>query len=182
MLKQEEQRKNKESLRQIEENNRRISELEHLLQKAKSVNDGETAKRLLADTKVLRSENEMIQAAHEKRDIAYRQLMMSPIYLKIMHYDGTSSISISRDEWLELAQMLDEAFNNFTTKLIVNTGASELELRICYLRKLNVSPVLIAGILNRGRGAISMARKRLYTKLTGKNGSAQQFDDYIMSL
>ena len=124
----------------------------------------------------------MIQAAQEKRDIAYKRLITSAIYLKIKHFDGTSTIHISEDEWRELGHLLDESFDNLTSKLIENTGASELELRICYLRKIDVSPVLTANILNRGCGAISMARKRLYTKLTGKNGSAQQFDEYLMSL
>lgn len=182
MLKKEEERKNKESLKQIEKNNRKIKELQELLVQAKSLYDNETAKQLSIDTKVLLSENEMIQAAQEKRDIAYKRLITSAIYLKIKHFDGTSTIHISEDEWRELGHLLDESFDNLTSKLIENTGASELELRICYLRKIDVSPVLTANILNRGCGAISMARKRLYTKLTGKNGSAQQFDEYLMSL
>jgi len=163
-------------------NNRKIKDFQELLVQAKSLYDNETAKQLSIDTKVLLSENEMIQAAQEKRDIAYKRLITSAIYLKIKHFDGTSTIHISEDEWRELGHLLDESFDNLTSKLIENTGASELELRICYLRKIDVSPVLTANILNRGCGAISMARKRLYTKLTGKNGSAQQFDEYLMSL
>lgn len=58
-------------------------------------------------------------------------------------------------------------------------GISEFELHICYLVKLKIPIKRIAALLCSTSQTISVNRRRLYTKLTGKKGSAADLDSFL---
>ena len=88
------------------------------------------------------------------------------------------------ERWPEVVRWIDHVlYLNFTYKIkIMYPGISELDLQICCLTKLGISVSRMAALLLRTSQAISLKRKRLYTKLTQKQGTAQDFDEYISSL
>lgn len=88
------------------------------------------------------------------------------------------------ERWPEIVKWIDHVlFLNFTYKIkIMYPGISEMDLQICCLTKLGISVSRMAALLLRTSQAISLKRKRLYTKLTQKQGTAQDFDEYILSL
>lgn len=81
---------------------------------------------------------------------------------------------------------VDEAVNaivaGFKETLFSTYNLSLQEYQICLLLKFNFSATEISQLLGRSVGAISLARKRLFVKLFGKEGSAAELDDYIRSL
>ncbi len=88
------------------------------------------------------------------------------------------------ERWPEVVKWIDHVlYLNFTYKIkIMYPGISEMDLQICCLTKLGISVSRMAALLLRTSQAISLKRKRLYTKLTQKQGTAQDFDEYILSL
>ena len=81
------------------------------------------------------------------------------------------------------AESQKAALEVFTRRLLVlHPHLSELELRICCLIKTGIPVSQIAQLLNRSTPAITAARTRMYKKLTGKEGKAEQTDQLIMGL
>ena len=86
-------------------------------------------------------------------------------------------------QWEELQKEMDEAFSGFTNRLLeVCPKLSDVELHVCYLLKLGVSPTDIAHIIVRQTNTVSSIRERLYKKIHGENGTARQFDRFIEEL
>lgn len=83
-------------------------------------------------------------------------------------------------------KLLDETVNaiagGFKETLYSACSLSRQEYCICLLLKFGFSNREISILLARSVSAISMARKRLFVKLFGKEGSAAELDDYIRSL
>lgn len=83
-------------------------------------------------------------------------------------------------QWEELQKEMDAAFNDFTNRLLeVCPKLSDVELHVCYLLKLGVSPTDIAHIIVRQANTVSSIRERLYKKIYGENGSGRQLDQFI---
>jgi DNA-binding CsgD family transcriptional regulator len=59
---------------------------------------------------------------------------------------------------------------------------SDVELKICYLKKINIPPGKISSILNISIQAVSMARSRMYEKITKKKGTTAKFDNLISEI
>lgn len=59
---------------------------------------------------------------------------------------------------------------------------SDQEYRMCLLIRLGFGITEIASLLNRSKGAMSLARKRLYIKMFGKDGYAVDIDEFVKSL
>lgn len=91
---------------------------------------------------------------------------------------------LDNERWPEVVKWIDHVlYLNFTYKIkMMYPGISEMDLQICCLTKLGISVTRMAALLLRTSQAISLKRKRLYVKLTQKQGTAQDFDEYILSL
>ena len=74
---------------------------------------------------------------------------------------------------------VDEAYNQFTTRLLELYPMKTIEIQVCVLIKIGLSPAQIAFITIRSRQAISSIRKRLYSKVMGKDGTPEQWDIFI---
>ena len=86
--------------------------------------------------------------------------------------------------WSEVVDWIDHIlYLDFTYKIkMLYPGISETDLRICCLTRLDIQVGRMAVLLSLTSQAISIRRKRLNTKLTRKNGTAQDFDKYILRL
>lgn len=89
----------------------------------------------------------------------------------------------SSDNWAELIRAVDEMHPTFAPALQRDLPDLALhERRLCYLVKIKIKPRRIAQLLGVGDNNVSMWRKRLYKRATGKEGGAKDFDRYILSL
>ena len=89
----------------------------------------------------------------------------------------------SSDDWAELFRAVDEMHPTFAPALQRDLPDLALhERRLCYLVKIKIKPRRIAQLLGVGDNNVSMWRKRLYKRATGKEGGAKDFDRYILSL
>lgn len=181
LLLKEEERKNKQSLRQIEANERHIADLEQSLQQAKAQNDEAAIERLQLEPRLLTVENENIKAKQSRDKLLVNELTQSPLYERIKENAGKEGFRLADDEWQTPATLLDWAYDQFTARLrMLYDGISENELHICYLVKLGVPSTDIGNMLCKSRSAVGMTRQRLYKKLTGSRGTARQMNDFIV--
>lgn len=121
-----------------------------------------------------------LQSAH--KEALLLEFKKTALYqrLKAPAKEGTKKMTEA--EWHQLANSIDGIYNNFTSRLMNLAKLSETELRICYLLKINMPPSEIADILYKSKGAITLARRRMYRKLTGRNGTAEELDSLIAEL
>lgn len=91
--------------------------------------------------------------------------------------------NVTSTDWSEFCFAVESAYPGFSLRLQEQwLKLSDLEWKICYLIKAEVSPSRIAQLLNCTITNISMTRKRLYEKIHGKEGSASSFDQFIRDL
>ena len=86
-------------------------------------------------------------------------------------------------DFVELQQVLDDTYDNFTSKLKELIPAiREEELWVCCMIKMGMTPVRMCKVLSCNPNYLSMMRKRLYKKVFGREGSATDFDAFIKDL
>lgn len=90
---------------------------------------------------------------------------------------------LDSEQWLEVVKWIDHIlYLNFTYRIkMMYPQISEQELQICCLTKLGIPVSRMAVLLVKTSQGISLGRKRLYKKMTGKQGTAQDFDNLILS-
>lgn len=181
LLRKAEEDKYKQSVAQIEDNKREIAKLKEQLSDARKRNDSEAASRIELDTMLLTVETQSIEIQQRRRKYLLSQLRESSLYIRIMLHAGEEKFHLTDDEWQQLAQSIDEVFNNFTHRLFVLVELTDIELKVCYLIKIGVTPTAISTMLYKSKTAISMIRQRLYKKITNKVGTPKQLDDFILS-
>lgn len=64
----------------------------------------------------------------------------------------------------------------------LKTLSTSNEYQVCMLIRTGFTPSDICILMNSSKSSIANVRKKLYTKLTGRNGSSKDFDMYINSL
>ena len=178
-LRQEAERQHRQSRQQLEENNRRIVQLEKELKEAQLQNDHEKVELLELDAEQLRAENASIEAANERREHLLKEFQGSLLYQRIIINAGKPKFHLQETEWEQLSEWIDNAYDNFTARLLALTPLNDTEKQICYLLKLNLKPTQIATMLCLSETAISMNRNRLYKKIFHEKGSSKLFDEFI---
>ena len=56
------------------------------------------------------------------------------------------------------------------------------EYHICLLIRLHISPSSISNLVELSNSGVSLSRKRMLEKVCGKDGTAKDFDKFILSL
>ncbi|MBR1469058.1 MAG: hypothetical protein IJ605_02945, partial [Prevotella sp.] len=179
LLRREEEQKYRQSVRQIEDNKRKIAELEKQLLEATQQNDAEAVERLKLDSELLVTENRSIEANQRHRAFLLKQFKDSDLYQRMMLQTSNSDIRLTDEDWTIIAKNIDEIYDNFTYRLLSLAKLSETEMQVCYLIKLEMPPARMAETLFKTKSAITMIRQRLYSKITRKNGSAKELDEFI---
>lgn len=85
-------------------------------------------------------------------------------------------------DWQLIETRLMEAFPTFRDDLYALYALSDTEYHICMLTKVEVSPSNIAKLMATGVSTISQGRLRMQQKVFGGQGSAKDWDAYILSL
>lgn len=101
---------------------------------------------------------------------------------RLFHCARQEELKVDAADWADLQNYVSELYPKFIPALYEKVPKlSEIELQISMLVKVNVSITDIAYLLNRTKQAITVARARLYKKITGEEGTAEMFDNWTQS-
>ena len=168
----------KEKDEQLKRTNEEIRQKIMQLEKLSHTKD-ELEKNLLT----LRSENSNLKKRKQAREEERKKIEESERLQNERLYDKFRSPAgwePTDTDWHKLFISVDKLYPKMVTTLQKSTSLNESERKICYLSKIGVKPGAIEILL--GKGNVSVYRKRLYEKLTKKEGAAKDFDKYISDI
>ncbi len=168
----------KEKDEQLKRTNEEIRQKIMQLEKLSHTKD-ELEKNLLT----LRSENSNLKKREQAREEERKKIEESERLQNERLYDKFRSPAgwePTDTDWHKLFISVDKLYPKMVTTLQKSTSLNESERKICYLSKIGVKPGAIELLLNKGN--VSVYRKRLYEKLTQKEGAAKDFDKYISDI
>jgi len=175
---EKEQKERSES--EINASKQEITALAEKLQEARKSN--ENMKRTLQDQKEkLNAVIDNQQKEAKKRDEIKQKLLQSKAYL-LAKAKAVKNEPILPSEWIDIELELHELLYDFRYLLSQAFDINEQEFHICLLVKMGFKNVTISKLISREPNTVSQARQRLYKKLTGKDGKASDFDNFIKSL
>lgn len=172
------------SLAQIKKNKEGIEILEFPLQGAESLKEQLQGDLLKAQKALIERSNEQIESKQKAQVQAETKLRESDIYKKFhrVRKEGEEKEpKINNTDWQELIRITDETYDQFRQRLQGLYPMTDIELRVCLLIKIGLSPLQIATITIRSKQAISSIRKRLYSKLFNEEGNTAQWDNFIQN-
>ncbi len=89
---------------------------------------------------------------------------------------------LKTSDWQLIEERLLTAFPTFRDNLFSLYQLSETEYHICLLIKLEVSPSNMAKLMATGNSTISQSRLRMQQKVFNGQGTAKDWDNYVLSL
>ena len=178
IYKTKERQLSKEKDEQLKRTNEEIRQKIMQLEKLSHTKD-ELEKNLLT----LRSENSNLKKREQAREEERKKIEESERLQNERLYDKFRSPAgwePTDTDWHKLFISVDKLYPKMVTTLQKSTSLNESERKICYLSKIVVKPGAIEILLSKGN--VSVYRKRLYEKLTKKEGTAKDFDKYISDI
>ena len=176
-------RKRRARVNEIKEYKRSISELK----KARRELDILTENRQTRMESLIKEKEEEIErlqkekAEYEKnKDIAARMTLFAdePVVRILRRHAEKEHVMMSGEE----RKMLISLFDSYEEISRLKAVLSESEYELCLLVKLGFAPSQINMLTGRSLQDISNIRKRMYNRITGKDGSSRDFDRYIKYL
>ena len=122
-----------------------------------------------------------IAATSESKRL-YRELHDAEAWTTIQKAILKPDVKLSQANWEALDSLFAKVYPNFPTILMSANHLSLYEYRVCELIRMGVSPSDIARLLNYEKSNITNMRKRMFLKVTGKGGKAQDFDEFLFSI
>ena len=89
----------------------------------------------------------------------------------------------SKEDMKELRELMNEVIPHFY--LTINKPDNMIRMQeydVCLLTRAHFTPVIICKLLGISLGYISNLRKRIYCKISKKQGGAKDFDAFILSI
>ena len=108
-------------------------------------------------------------------------ILESPI-VKHFHELSTHDAHPSDEEWLQLYQLIDQQYPRLFPSLQKDYTMTEPEKHAVSLIVAKCTPSQMSVLLVYSKGNVSNLRRRLYRKLTGKDGSGTDLDELVNSL
>lgn len=175
------------SVQFIEENKRKIEELEIMEWKFLEVDQINTTlkEQLNAQKELIIYTNKQIKLDLNRREQSQAVLFKSEIYLHIqrqLKINDRSKRMLSDEDWKELEKLVNSTYNGFKENLYDIYNLSLFEYRVCLLIKINIQPIDIGKLTEHSKESISSTRRRLYEKVFHIKGAPKDWDDFIYSL
>ncbi len=178
---------------ELQKNQTKIEELELLIETARKERDEktETCQQLQRQISQLEISNRHIRLnmdekalARQEKELRKQEMRQSAIYLWFHEESHWNHIPESAPQWEELRNLIKDCFPQFIVRLhTLYPKISEMELRTCFLLKLEIPLKAFPKIMNKANAsAISNLRTRLYKKLFNKEGTASELDEFIVDL
>jgi tetratricopeptide (TPR) repeat protein len=144
------------------------------LQKLKRINREKYEKELrLLEQKQHEKTQEHLAKQKEMTEI-FKQ---SPLYQKIATQE-----KINDDDWEKLKEEIESIYPDFTAhvkKLLPD--ADIIDIRLCYLAKINISSVQMGRLFCLVKSAITKKKQALYKKMNGVDGKAKELDIFMIN-
>ena len=168
------------SSQSIEDNSRRIAQLEQQLH---DLGDENSVLRLQLEERKARLDyvNKVAQIEQERRQQAETVLLSADAYLH-MRQCAELGQRLNGHDWQALQILADTVYTGFTEKLYGLYHLSEHEYHVCLLIKLRQQPKDIAVLTAHSKESIATTRSRLYGKVFGRKGSTRDWDEFILSI
>jgi len=175
------------SVQFIEENKRKIEELEIMERKFLEVDQINTTlkEQLNAQKELIIYTNKQIKLDLNRREQSQAVFFKSEIYLHIqrqLKINDRSKRMLSDEDWKELEKLVNSTYNGFKENLYDIYNLSLFEYRVCLLIKINIQPIDIGKLTEHSKESISSTRRRLYEKVFHIKGAPKDWDDFIYSL
>ena len=114
--------------------------------------------------------NTIAMIENEKREQAETVIFGSDVYLRMKSLLAQGR-SMNDHDFVELNQVVNSVYTNFTERLYSLCKLSNHEFRVCLLVKVRVQPKDIATLTAHSKEGIATTRSRLYQKVFGKKGA-----------
>lgn len=170
--------KKKENEDYIEANRRIINELN---EKIKIVKDEYEVKLLEQQRISILAENNVVQNRLDARNQKENEIRESSIF-RILKSKAKEEKTINSVEIKQLETVIEKIYPQYIPELFKIADMNSQELLICLLTKAGFKPLEISKLTSHSPQAISTSRKRLYKKIFGKEGSPNDWDEYIKSI
>ena len=164
----------------IEQNRKKIAELEGLIRK---LGDENSMLRLELEEKKTRLDyaNRMAEIESEKRSQAETTIFGSDIYLQIKRLMNEGR-SMGEGELSRLERGVNSVYTGFPERLYSLYRMSDQDYRVSLLIKVRIQPKDIATLTAHSKESVASTRSRLYQKVFGQKGSSKDWDDFVLTL
>ena len=177
-MKEVQEQQYKRSLAYMEENEKKMKELEEQMEKT-----GQENTLLRKTIQKLKYANELASIQMQEHQQADKQVKSSSIYQRIqMRLNNKESIGMNDEIWNELEEVVEQAYNGFLKRVEDLCPLNWQERNLCLLLKAGFSPSNIAILTAHSKQSISSTRSRLYERTFLEKGTSSQWDEFIQSI
>lgn len=177
-MKEVQEQQYKRSLAYMEENEKKMKELEEQMEKA-----GQENTQLRKTIQKLKYANELASIQMQEHQQADKQVKSSSIYQRIqILLNNKESIGMNDKIWKELEEVVEQAHNGFLKRVEDLCPLNWQERNLCLLLKAGFSPSNIAILTAHSKQSISSTRSRLYERTFIEKGTPSQWDEFILSI
>jgi len=177
-MKEVQEQQYKRSLAFIEENEKKMKELEEQMEKT-----GQENTLLRKTIQKLKYANELASIQMQEHQQADKQVKSSSIYQRIqIRLNNKESIGMNDEIWKELEEVVEQAYNGFLKRIEDLCPLNWQERNLCLLLKAGFSPSNIAILTAHSKQSISSTRSRLYERSFLEKGTPSQWDEFILSI
>ena len=177
-MKEVQEQQYKRSLAYMEENEKKMKELEEQMEKA-----GQENTQLRKTIQKLKYANELASIQMQEHQQADKQVKSSSIYQRIqMRLNNKESIGMNDEIWKELEEVVEQAYSGFLKRIEDLCPLNWQERNLCLLLKAGFTPSNIAILTAHSKQSISSTRSRLYERTFLEKGTSSQWDEFIQSI
>ena len=177
-MKEVQEQQYKRSLAYMEENEKKMKELEEQMEKT-----GQENTLLRKTIQKLKYANELASIQMQEHQQADKQVKSSAIYQRIqIRLNNKESIGMNDEIWKELEEVVEQAYNGFLKRVEDLCPLNWQERNLCLLLKAGFSPSNIAILTAHSKQSISSTRSRLYERSFLEKGTPSQWDEFILSI
>ncbi len=154
----------------------RISELEALLE-----TETDKSQRLINELEMQKESLQLYTQQAKLREDATNAIETAEIVARFRKTLSNDSNPFDND-WEQLDKYINQQFPGFKNVLYKLAKLSEIEYQVCLLLKAQFTPTEITKLVNLSKSGLGNARKRLFVKAFKTDGTASDWDKFIISL
>lgn len=164
----------------IQANKEEIIHLQQQLEEANQENH-ELVERLERQKEQLENANLVAEIKRGEKKQADSVIKDSPIMKRLQQMVSQGN-HVREKEVKEIEKLLDAVYPDFRQHLSQLGYMNPLEYQVCLLLKMELPPSSIATLVLRDKSTVSLIRRRLLKKVTGRDGAPTDWDSIILSL
>ena len=154
----------------------RISELEALLE-----TETDKSQRLINELEIQKESLQLYTQQAKLREEATNTIETSDVATRFRKALDENA-NPTKEDWEQLDNYINLQFPGFKSVLYKLVKLSEIEYQVSLLIKCKFSPNEIGRLVNLSKSGLGNARKRLFVKAFKTDGTATDWDNFIISL